>query len=127
MYPNEITVTENNYIMKFSSKMIIIDRKSKRVISNSEDYRAGSRFNDHIINGRYIIFYESRMSDSGPQICVFDDKELEFHVLSFKSLKDKYIANIAVDYNGDVLFVVQDDIRDETRSMVLFEDVISMI
>ena len=131
MYPFEITVTENNYILQFASqtstKTVIINRKSKKVAVAADDDGFGGRFNDHIIDGRYIIFYGRKTSESGPQICVFDDKNSELHVLSFKALKDKYIANIVADYNGDVLFVVQDDIRDETRSLVLFKDVVSLI
>lgn len=129
----ELTVSENNYILRLwqrheESKTIIIDRKSKNVAIAVGSEGVGSRANDHIIDDRYIIFFGNLTSDFGPQICVFDDKKSEIHILSFKSLKGKYIVNTAVDYNGDVLFQIQDDTQSEdTRSLVIFKDVISLI
>lgn len=127
---SEFTITENNYIIRFSTPetterhlSAVIDRKSKKVALDCE---IGFRLNDHIIDDRYIISY--KLSDYGPQFCIFDDKQSEIHILTFESLKDAYIVNTAVDYNGDVLFQIQDDTKSENaRSLVLFKDIISLI
>lgn len=135
----DFTVTENNYIMKsrFPStnetqgyyKTVIIDRKSRELFSG---FNPGSRLNDARIDNRYILFGYDVSSESGPQICVFDSEKSEFHILSFTALEDARIANIAANYNGDMVFVIQDDKEDinektDTYSLVLFENICSII
>lgn len=137
---DEFTVAENNYILSCTaqrgagngrSSQIVINRQSKKVVSdfNDDGFLIGSRYNDHIIDNRYIIFSPTpRPFDQPFELCIFDDKTSEIHILSFESLKDAYIVNTAVDYNGDVLFQIQDDIQSEdTRSLVLFKDITSLI
>lgn len=136
----DFTVTENNYIIRFAfpstseteahNKSLVINRKSKKT---STYFTLGNRFNDYRIDDRYILFdYYDGSSKSNSQICVFDDKELEFHILSFTSLKDVNVCNVVADSKGDVLFVIKDDkedinVKTDTFSMVLFEDVVSLI
>ena len=128
---NEFTVAENNFILRFDPNEaeqagyvpVMINRKSKEVVSDFGDYGLGMRFNDCIIDERYIVFFMGR-TDSGPMLCVFDDKNSEFHFLKFNALNTAIIFNSVVDYNGDVVFSIQES---GTRSFVLYENIISLI
>ncbi len=130
----EFTVAENNYIILFDPRgmdsvyrQALIDRKSHMIFTDFGEHGFGGRFNDSVIDGRYIIFLKTKgqYSYSYPIFSVFDDKTLEFHDLKFRALSDVEVVGWHVDYKGDIIFAIRDENRNE--SLVLYEDVTSLI
>lgn len=127
---NELTVTKNNYIIRFEPRSdnwtryvpVMIDRKSKMCYSGF-DGGLGARYKDSVIDGRYVIFLKTYKPY--PVFYVFDDETAEFHLLKFEALKATTTVNAAVDHKGDVMFMIEDENR--ARSLVLYEDVTSLI
>ena len=128
---NELTVTKNNYIIRFEPRgnsrssyvPIIIDRNSKMCYSEFKG-GLGARYNDSIIDGRYIIFLKD-YSDPCPVFYVFDDETAEFHILKFMALEETEIITAAADSNGDIMFQIRDENGDS--SLLLYENVTSLI
>lgn len=128
----EFTVTENNYLINYRItknnsdvyNMALVDRKSKSVFSDFGTNKPGKRFNDSKVDGRYIIFLKSYYLSAHPILCVFDDKTSEFYIMEFTELRNPDVSNIAVDYKGDVMFMVKED---GEMSLVLYEDITSLI
>lgn len=133
--PRDLIVTENNYLFGFAAtsndsvvyNRALVERKSKRVFLDFGEKTPGSRYNDGIIDGRYIFFLKNdgRGSYNYPIINVFDDKTLEFYALKFRALSDVEVLNSKVDYKGDIMFMIEDE--NGSRSLVLYEDVLSLI
>lgn len=131
---HEFTVAENNYIILFDPRgedsvyrQALIDRKSHMRFTDFGENGFGGRFNDSVIDGRYIIFLKNkgRYSYSYPILSVFDDKTLKFHDLKFRALSDVEVIDCDVDYKGDIIFWIRDENGNE--SLVLYEDVTSLI
>lgn len=131
---HEFTVAENNYVILFDPgdediryKQVLINRKNKRVFADFGEKGFGSRYNDSIIDDRYIIFLKNKGQDpySYPILSIFDDKTLEFHFLKFRALSDVEVTSSAVDYKGDIIFTIRDENGD--KSLVLYEDITSLI
>lgn len=128
----EFTVTENNILIRFEPsdefgyfRTVIVNKKTNKIFSDSGDNGLGVRYNDNLIDGRYIIFRAgSKSNSSHPMICVFDDLNSEFHFLKFTEIDTEKIINIVADYRGDVVFWVDDS---GTDTMLLFEDLCSLI
>lgn len=131
---HEFTVAENNYIILFDPRgmdsvyrQALIDRKSHFIFTDFGEHGFGGRFNDSVIDGRYIIFLKKsgQYSYSYPIFSVFDDKTLEFHDLKFRALSDVEVTGCDVDYKGDIIFVIRDENGND--SLVLYENVTSLI
>ncbi len=128
----EFTVAENNILIRFEPsdsngyfRTVLIDKKTKKIFSDSGDNKLGVRFNDGLIDGRYILFRAGTKSYSThPMVCVFDDFNSEFHFITFAKIDNPKIINTVADFSGDVVFWVNEY---GTNSIILFEDVCSLI
>lgn len=128
---SELTVTKNNYLIRFEPRgdswtlyvPVMIDRNSKECYSGFKG-GLGGRFNDSIIDGRYIIILKD-YEDPCPMFNIFDDETAEFHLLKFWALRETKVLTAAVDCNGDVMLMVEDE--NGARSLVLYENIISLI
>ena len=126
-------VTENHYLINYTSaynygavnKNVMVDRKTGKIYSNFGEEGIGTKLNNALIDGRYIITVKSTFKYDYPILYVFDDLTGEFHVMKFLDLSGKKINRAYADCKGDVMFWINEE--DGGASLVLFEDIISLI
>ncbi len=128
----EFTVTANNFLIRFKPiddngyfQTVLYNKNTDKTFVDSGDNGLGVRFNDGVIDNRYILFRAGSKSDSThPMVCVFDDWTSEFHFITFTKIDNFEIINTVADFNGDLMFWIHEG---NVRSMILFEDVCSLI
>lgn len=128
----EFTMTANNILIRFEPtddngyfQTVLYNKSADKTFADSGDNGLGVRFNDGLIDGRYILFRAGSKSDSiHPMVCVFDDWTSEFHFITFAAIDNSKIINTVADINGDVVFFVRED---DNTTLILFEDMCSLI
>lgn len=128
----EFTVTANNILIRFQPtedngyfQTVLYNKSTNKTFADSGDNGLGVRFNDGLIDDRYILFRAGSKSDSThPMVCVFDDRTSEFHFITFAAIDNSKIINTVADKNGDVAFYIHED---GDISLIMFKDVCSLV
>lgn len=128
----EFTVTANNIFIRFKPfeddgyfQTVLYNKSTNKAFTDSGDNGLGVRFNDGLIDDRYILFRAGSKSDrTHPMVCVFDDRTSEFHFVTFEAIENSEIINTAADKNGDVVFYTHED---GDISLIMFKDMCSLI
>lgn len=128
----EFTVTENNILIRFYPveddgyfQTVLYNKSTNKTFTDSGDNGLGVRFNDGLIDDRYILFRAGSKSDpTHPMVCLFDDRTSEFHFITFAAIENSKIINTVADKNGDVVFYTHED---DDISLIMFKDVCSFI
>lgn len=128
----EFTVTENNILIRFEPteedgyfQTVLYNKSTNKTFADSGDNGLGVRFNDGLIDDRYILFRAgSKSNQTHPMVCVFDDLTSEFHFITFAAIDNSKILNTAADGNGDVVFFIHEG---GDTSLIMFEDIFSLM
>ncbi len=132
---HEFTVTENNIFIRFEPtedggcfQTVMVDKKTHKTISDIGDNGLGVRFNDRLIDGRYILFRAGSKSNPNiKMVCLFDDWTSEFHFIKFSGMNGAKILNTVADPNGDIVFFVHENDEEDINTLIQFEDIRSLI
>lgn len=128
----EFTVTENNFLIRFYPdddfgyfQTVLINRKTNEIFSDSGDNKLGVRFNDGMVDGRYMIFRAgSKSASEHPMICVFDDWNSKFNFVEFTEIDSSEIINTVASTNGDIVFFTHEG---SDRFVTMYESVHTII
>ncbi len=128
----EFTVTANNILIRFEPtedngyfQTVLYNKSTNKTFADSGDNGLGVRFNDGLIDDRYILFRAgSKFDPTHPMVCVFDDRTSGFHFITFAAIDNSKIINTVADINGDVVFFIHED---GDTSLILFKDMCSLI
>lgn len=128
----EFTVTANNILIRFEPtddngyfQTVLYNKSTDKTFADSGDNGLGVRFNDGLIDDRYILFRAGSKSDSThPMVCVFDDWTSKFHFITFAAIDNSKIINTVADKNGNVVFYIHED---GDISLIMFKDVCSHV
>lgn len=128
----EFTVTENNFLIRFFPEddfgyfqTVLVNRETEEISSDSGYNKLGVRFNDGMIDDRYIIYRAgSELVPDHPMICVFDDWNSEFNFIEFTEIDSSGIINTVADSNGDIVFFTHDG---DVRFVTMYENVVGFL
>ncbi|MDE6731776.1 MAG: hypothetical protein K2J77_02735 [Oscillospiraceae bacterium] len=128
----EFTVTANNIFIRFQPpeengyfQTVLYNKSTAKISLVIGDNGLGVRFNDGLIDDRYILFRAGSRSDqTHPMVCLFDDWTSEFHFITFAAIENSKILNTVADKNGDVVFYTHED---GDISSIMFNDMCSLI
>lgn len=128
----EFTVTANNILIRFEPtedfgyyQTVLYNKSTNKIFTDSDDNGLGVRFNDGLIDNRYILFRAgSKSNTTHPMVCVFDDWTTKFHFITFAAIDNSKIINTVADISGDVVFYIRED---GDNSLIIFKNMCSLI